>query len=166
MAAPFNKFYGKIWVGFCLNTGKHFFLEVSFQSQQKEHRLFLKTVLGIFKIVLRLRYQYVFIWQSVKNLNVFNTLTLKQIFWKTKTFFKKLEYRFLAESAKIENASFPYKSPIPEVNVRTNRMVSAKWTCHKKRNFASNYLTLLKIYFQFKSLLQRINLIYQLPKCP
>ena len=24
--APFNKFYSKIWVGFCLNTGKRFFL--------------------------------------------------------------------------------------------------------------------------------------------
>ena len=45
-------------------------------------------------------------------LSVFNILTLKQIFWKSKTFFKKLEYRFLAESTKIENASFPYKTAI------------------------------------------------------
>ena len=27
---------------FCLNTGKRFFLDVSFSSQQKEHRFFLK----------------------------------------------------------------------------------------------------------------------------
>ena len=27
-------------LGFCLNTGKHFFLEVSFSRQQKEHRFF------------------------------------------------------------------------------------------------------------------------------
>ena len=53
-------------------------------------------------------------WQSVEILNVFNTLTLKQIFWKTKTFFKKLEYRFLVESTKIEKASFPYKISISE----------------------------------------------------
>ena len=33
--------------------------------------------------------------QSLEILKVFNTLTLKQIFWKTITFFKKLEYRFL-----------------------------------------------------------------------
>ena len=26
--------------GFCLNTGKYFFLELSFSSQQKEHRFF------------------------------------------------------------------------------------------------------------------------------
>ena len=29
MVAPFSKFYGKIWAGFCLNTEKRFFLEVS-----------------------------------------------------------------------------------------------------------------------------------------
>ena len=45
--------------------------------------------------------------QSVEILNNFNTLTLKQILWKTKTFIKKLEYRFLVEVTKGENASFP-----------------------------------------------------------
>ena len=92
-------------------------------------------------------------WQSVEILNVFNTLTLKQIFWKTKTFFKKLEYRFLVESTKIENASFPYKTAISEANVKTNRMVSTKWTYHKERSFASNCFIVLKILFQFKNLL-------------
>ena len=28
-------FYGKIWLRFCLNTGKRFVFEVSFQSQEK-----------------------------------------------------------------------------------------------------------------------------------
>ena len=32
MDAPFIKFYGKIWVAFCPNTGKRFFLEVLFYS--------------------------------------------------------------------------------------------------------------------------------------
>ena len=36
----FQQVYGKIWVSFCLNTGKRFFLEVSFSSQQKKHRFF------------------------------------------------------------------------------------------------------------------------------
>ena len=45
-------------------------------------------------------------------LNVFNALTLIQIFWKTKTFFKKLEYRFLVETTKIENTSFPFKTAL------------------------------------------------------
>ena len=55
-------------------------------------------VLGIFKIALRLRHRHVFLWQSLETLNDFITSTLKQIFWKTKPFFKKLEYRFLLEN--------------------------------------------------------------------
>ena len=122
----FSKFYSKIWVSFCLNTGKRFFLEVSFSSQQKEHRFFSKMILGIFKIALRLSDQHVFMWQTVKLSNVFNTLTSKRIFWKTKTFFKKLEYRFLVETTKIKKASFPYKTAISEANVKINRMVTTR----------------------------------------
>ena len=58
------------------------------------------------------------------------TLTLKQIFWKTKAFFKKLECRFLVESTLIGNSSFSYKTTISEANVKTHRMVSTKWTYH------------------------------------
>ena len=54
-------------------------------------------VLGIFEIALRLRYRHVFMWHSLEILNVFNTSTLKQIFWKTQTLFEKLECGFLAE---------------------------------------------------------------------
>ena len=76
------------------------------------------TVLGVFKIALHLRDRYVFMWQSADILDVFSTLNLKQIFWKTKTFFKKLKYSFLVESTKIGNASFPYKITISESNVK------------------------------------------------
>ena len=48
------------------------------------------------------------------------------------TFFKKLEYRFLVESIKIDNITFPYKTALSEVNVNTNRMRSTKWTYHKE----------------------------------
>ena len=75
--------------------------------------------------------------QSLEILNVFNTL--KQIFWKTETIFKKREYRFLVESTKTENASFSYKTAISEANFKTDGMVSKKWTYHRERNFASNY---------------------------
>ena len=54
------------------------------------------------------------------------SLTLKQIFFKTKTFLKKLKYRFSVENNKIESASFPYKTAIAEGYVKTNRMVSTK----------------------------------------
>ena len=36
MVAPFSKFYGKIWVSFCLNTGKHFFLEGSLKNGYRD----------------------------------------------------------------------------------------------------------------------------------
>ena len=72
-------------------------------------------------------------------LNVFNTLTLKQIFWKTKTFFKKLKFHVLVEDTKIEDVSFPYKTATSKGNVKTKRMVNTKWTYHKERGFAGNY---------------------------
>ena len=67
--------------------------------------------------------------------------------------FQKLEYRFLVESTKIENASFPYKTAISEANAKANKMVTTKCTYHKERSFACNYLIFLKNLFQFKNLL-------------
>ena len=88
-------------------------------------------------------------WQSVKDSNVFNTLTLKQIFWKRKIFFKKLEYSFLVETTKIENTPFSFKTALSEANVKTNRMATTKWTYHKEWSFASNYFIFLENMFQF-----------------
>ena len=85
-------------------------------------------------------------------LKVFHTSALKQIFWKTKTFFKKLEYDFLIESTKNENRTFPYKIALSEANVKTNRVGSAKWIYHKERSFVSNYFIFSKVLFQFKNL--------------
>ena len=42
------------------------------------------------------------------------------------TFSKKLEYRFLGESTKIENASFPYKTAMSKAIAKTNRMGGTK----------------------------------------
>ena len=95
-------------------------------------------------------------WQLVEILKVLNTLTLKLIFWKMKSFFKKLEYRFLVESSKIENASSPDKTAISEANVKISRMVSTKRTYYKEHSFASYYFIILKILLQFN--LSRPNL--------
>ena len=80
-------------------------------------------------------------------------MTLTQILWKTKTFFQKLEYRFLVESSKIENALFPYKNAISEANVETNKMVTTKLTYQNERSFASKYFIFMKNLFQYKNLL-------------
>ena len=102
-------------------------------------------------MALRLRDQHVFMWQSAKMLNVFSTLTLKQIFWKAKAFFRKMKHFFLVEGSKIENTSFPYKTETSEANVKTNKMVTTKWTYHKERSFASNYVIFLlyHLYSEF-----------------
>ena len=85
----------------------------------------------------------------MKVLNVFNTLTLIQIFWKTKIFFKKLEYHFLVETTKIENTSTSFKTALSEANVQTYRMATMKWTYQKEWSFASNYFIFLENLFQF-----------------
>ena len=95
-------------------------------------------------------------WQPVKVSNIFNTLTSKQIFWKAKTFYKKLEYRFLVETTKIESTSFPFKTALSEVNVKKNRMATTKWTCHKEWNFASNYFIFWKICSGFRTSLKEL----------
>ena len=43
-----------------------------------------------------------------------------------------MEYRFLVETTKIENTSFPFKTALSEANVKRNRMVTTKWTYHKE----------------------------------
>ena len=85
----------------------------------------------------------------MKVLNVFNTLTLIQIFWKTKTFFQKLEHCFLIETTKIENTSFPFKTALSEANVKTNRMATTKLTYYEEWSFASNCFIFLENLFQF-----------------
>ena len=75
--ASLKKIYGNLWVSFCLNTGKRFFVEVLFKANRKALGSSKKTVLGIFQTALRLWYQYIFMLQSLEILNIFNALTLK-----------------------------------------------------------------------------------------
>ena len=82
------------------------------------------------------------------------------------TLFKKLKYRFLVESTKINSTTFSYKTPLPKAKVTTNRMENIKWIYHKERNFTNNYFLFSKILFQFKNLIKRVDLMYQLPKYP
>ena len=77
-------------------------------------------------------------WQSLEILNVFNTLTL--------------EYHFLVESTKTKNVLFQYKTVTSEANVKRNRMVSTKWTCHKEQFLIVTTSFFLKILFHYKNL--------------
>ena len=141
-----QSFTPKFGLFFVLTLEKDFSERFHFKANRKSKGS-SKKITRVFKIALRLRGRPIFRWQSEEISNVFNTLTLRQIFWKTKTFFKKLEYRFLVEHTKTENASIPYKTAISEANVKTNRMVSTKWTYHKEESFASNYFISWKLCF-------------------
>ena len=89
-------------------------------------------------------------WETLEILDVFNTLILKQVFWKTKTFFKKTGVPFLVESTKIENATFSKKTAPSEPSAKTNRKGSTKWTYHKELSFVRNYFIFLNICFQLR----------------
>ena len=69
--------------------------------------------------------------QSLEISNVFRSLTLKQFPLKTKTFFKKLENCILVESATIEKTTFPYRTTLSKVDVKTKRMGITKLIHHK-----------------------------------
>ena len=75
MVAPSSKFYGKMWVGFCLNTGKCFFHfkanRKSIGSSRKHTRDFQNSPLFERTACFRV---------TAKILIVLNSLTLKQIF--------------------------------------------------------------------------------------
>ena len=67
------------------------------------------------------------------------------------TLVKKLEDRFLVESTKIENVTFPYKPALLEANVKANRIGSTKRTCDKEWSFPSNYLIFLNFFFSLRT---------------
>ena len=85
----------------------------------------------------------------MKIVNVFNTLTLIQISWKTKTFFKKnWSTVFYLKPLRLKTL-FSFKTALSEANVKTKRIATKKWTYHTEWDFASNYLFFWKIFFQF-----------------
>ena len=52
-----------------------------------------------------------------------------------KIFIKKLEYDFSVQNTKIDNTSFSYKIARSKANVKTNRIVSTKWTLSQRTEF-------------------------------
>ena len=93
--------------------------------------------------------------QSVNVLNVFNTSNLISIFWKTKTFFIKLEYCFLVETTNIENTSFPFQAALSEAKIKTNKMATTKLTYHKEWSFPSNCFIFLEKFISVLETLKK-----------
>lgn len=61
-------------------------------------------------------------WQPQEVFKVFDTLNLRQTFWKRKAFLGKLESCFLVESTSIENITFSYKIVLSEASVTADVM--------------------------------------------
>ena len=75
------------------------------------------------------------------NFERFQNFIFETDFLENENLTQKMGYCFLVESTKIENASSRYKTAISEVPyVKTNRMVSTKWTYHKGRSFCQQLL--------------------------
>ena len=90
-------------------------------------------------------------WQLLEILNVFITLTLKQVFWKTKTFLKKLEYRFLLESNTIGNAT---KLPCKKLILRQIEWGLQIWPFTKNKD-----LPLTPLFFWIHTFRKRLSFI-------
>ena len=122
MVTSFSKFYGKIGLVFVLALENTFSQRFHFKANRKSIGS-LKNDTRDFQNSPpfdRLACFYVTIGRNFERFQYFNFET--DFFGKGKPFFKKLEYRYLVESTKIENALFPYKTAISEASVKTNRM--------------------------------------------
>ena len=72
------------------------------------------------------------------NFECFQYFTFETNVLKNKSLiFKKLENSFVVENTMVESVTYPCKTTLSEANGKTNRMGSAKCTCHKERSFAS-----------------------------
>ena len=63
---------------------------------------------------------------------------------------KKLEYRILIESTKIENVTFSYETALSEANVKTNRMGVQNGLIKKNGVLSVTTLSFLKFCFSLK----------------
>ena len=151
MVARFSRFYRKISIGFCLLTLEkafcyNFHLKAnrkSIASSKKQYQDFQNS-----PPFERSACSYVTISENLKR---FQQLNFETDFLKNEKFFQKLEYRFLVESTRIENASFPYKTATSEVNGKTNYMVTTNGPITKNGVLPVTTLFLSKYCFSLRT---------------
>ena len=131
MFGPFTRFCGKIWVGFCRNTGKRFFLRRFILKPAERAQVLLKNGTGNFQNSPPFERLASFYGVISRNFEHFQYFKFEIGFLENENFLKKTGVPFLIESTNIKNVSYPKKTAISEANVKTNRMVSTKQTYHK-----------------------------------
>ena len=105
------------------------------------------SVWEIFKMALG----HVFMWQSVEMLKNVNILTLRQTFRKTKTIFKKLDYRFLVESNKNKTHHFHIKLPLQKPMLKQTEWWQQNWPITKNRVLPVTNLFFWKFCFSLRT---------------
>ena len=101
--APFCNFYSIIWVGFTLTQENAFSYRFNFKANRKgigSPKKWYKAFLAF----LTLTFFYVTVTGNFEFFQYFNF----EIFWKTKTFLKKLQHCFVVENTMIESVTYPY----------------------------------------------------------
>ena len=154
LVAPLSTFYTKIWVSFCINKS---FYRFYFKNNRKSIDFSKKRTRG-FQIGFLFERSTYFCVTVTGYFERFQYINFEKKVLKMKTFFKKLQYRFLAESTKIENSIFRFKTGLAEANVKKNEMECTKWTYCTEQSLASNCFFLkilsfsfsLRTYFQFE----------------
>ena len=139
MVALFSKFYSKIRVGFCLNTGKP--LRKSIGFSKKRYQGFSKQ-----PSVLEISMFYVTITGNLEYVN-FATNFLEN----ERLFFKKWSTIFQLKVLRLEAHHSHAKLPCQKAILRQieRRVQNRPIT----RSFTSNYFIFLKILLQFKNFL-------------
>ena len=95
MVASFSKIYGKIWVGFCLNTGKSVYLEVSFWTQQRQSIGCSKNGWGVLNSPLFKRSACLYVTIS-GNFECFQNINFEADFLENENLFQKTEVPFFS----------------------------------------------------------------------
>ena len=90
-------------------------------------------------------------WQSGEIFNVFNTLTLKTTFQKTKTFFKKLEYQFYLKELRWKTHDFHTKLSKQKVMLRQIEWWVQNGPIAKNAVFPVTILFFLKFCFSLRT---------------
>ena len=96
------------------------------------------------------------LWFYVKisgNFESFQYFNLKTVFLENETFSQNTRIPLFSWKHLDWKCIISLQEAISKANVKTNRMMSTKWTYHKERGFVRNYFIFLKILFQFKNLL-------------
>ena len=91
MVAPFSKFYGKICVVFCLNTGKRFFLEAFFLNPTERTQVLLENGTTYFQNNLPFARAACFYVKISGNFERFQYFNFEADFLENKNIFQKTE---------------------------------------------------------------------------